>query len=137
MKAQAHTGKRLAAPLHAHNSLLPTAPKLAAVGGGFKSHGHTPLNSKGAQLHAQGHPFSGQFHSLRPSSRCCPPPTLPRAAGDENVQPHSSRAAAAEPMAPTSARGQGQNRGLESEYIKALQKQVQWLEMSQLIIWLY
>ena len=30
---------------------------------------------------------------------------------------------------PTSARGQGQGRGLESEYIKALQKQVQWLEM--------
>ncbi len=36
-------------------------------------------------------------------------------------------------MAPTSARGgekgQGGGRGLESEYIKALQKQVQWLEM--------
>ena len=39
------------------------------------------------------------------------------------------RGAAPEPMAPTSARGQGQARGLESEYIKALQKQVQWLEM--------
>jgi hypothetical protein len=39
------------------------------------------------------------------------------------------RGAAPEPMAPTSARGQGQGRGLESEYIKALQKQVQWLEM--------
>jgi hypothetical protein len=53
--------------------------------------------------------------------------------GEENLLPQNLRGPAPaplqEPAAPTSARGSGQGRLLETEYSKALMKQVQWLQM--------